>query len=159
MIQEFRKQYHNWMVLYLFHLELEEGCLRMQELNKNLFKELLHHAEENIWMRVGTILIVIGEHMKIEDLLKEEDTKVRMGGHQIEEAIRIEDVLGEGIQIKMGDPLEEKDHLMEIEDPLIMEDPLVMEDPLTMEDPWEMDDILDTLEDKDHQVSKDPLDL
>ena len=128
----------------------------MQESNKNLFEELPHHTEENIWVRVVTILIVIGEHMKIEDLLKEEDTKVRMGGHQIEEAIRIEDILGEGIQIKMGDPLEEKDPLMEIEDPLIMEDPLMMEDPLTMEDPWEMDDILDTLEDEDHQAPRTP---
>ena len=101
----------------------------MQESNKNLFEELLHHAEENIQVRVVMILIMIGEHMKMEDLLKEEDTKVRMGGHQIEEAIRIEDILGEGIQIEMGDPLEEKDPLMEIEDPLIMEDPLMMEDP------------------------------
>ena len=50
------------------------------------------------------ILIVVEEHMEIKDLLKEEDTKVRMAGHQIEEAIRIEDTLGEGIQIKMGDP-------------------------------------------------------
>ena len=39
-------------------------------------------------MRVVMILIVIGEHMMIEGPLKEEDTKVRMGGHQIEE-IRI----------------------------------------------------------------------
>ena len=31
------------------------------------------------------------------------------GGHQIEETIRIEDILGEGIQIDMGDPLEEED--------------------------------------------------
>ena len=80
----------------------------MQESNKNLFKELPHHAEENIQMRVVTILIVIGEHMKIKDLLKEEDTKIRMGGHQIEEAIRIEDILGEGIQIEMGDPWKRK---------------------------------------------------
>ena len=81
----------------------------MQELNKNLFEELPHHAEENICVRVVMILIVIEEHMEIEDTLKEEDTKVRMGGHQIEEAIRIEDILGEGIQIEMGDPLEEVD--------------------------------------------------
>ena len=39
------------------------------------------------------ILIVIEEHMEIEDPLKEEDTQVRMGGHQIEEAIGIEDTL------------------------------------------------------------------
>ena len=30
--------------------------------------------------------------------------------------------------------------------------------PLMIEDPQEMDDTLDTLEDKDHQVPKDPLD-
>ena len=50
------------------------------------------------------IIIVVEEHKEIEDPLKEEDTKVRMGGHQIEEPIRIEDTLGEGIQIEMGDP-------------------------------------------------------
>ena len=85
--------------------------------------------------------------MEIEDPLKEEDIKVRMGGHLIEEDIRIEDTLGEGTLIEMGDPLEEEDPLMEMENPLMMEDPL------------EMDDPLDTLEDEDHQVSKDPLDL
>ena len=110
------------MVLYLFNLDLEEGCQRKQELNKNLFEELLHHTEENFQVRVVMVLIVIGEHMKIEGPLKEEDTKVRMEGHQIEEAIRIEDILGEGIQVKIRDPLEEEDPLM-IEDPLIMEDP------------------------------------
>ena len=88
----------------------------MKELNKNLFEELLHHVEENIQVKVVMILIVI-EHMKIEDPLKEEDTKVRMGVHQIEEAIRIKDILGEGIQIEMGDPLEEENSLMEMEDP------------------------------------------
>ena len=67
-------------------------------------------------MRVVMILLMVEEHMEIKDPLKEEDIKVRMGGHQIEEAIRIEDILGEGIQVEMGDPLEE-------EDPLIMEDP------------------------------------
>ena len=50
----------------------------MQESKKNLFEELLHHAEENIHVRVVTILIVIGEYMKIECPLKEEGTKVRM---------------------------------------------------------------------------------
>ena len=52
------------------------------------------------------ILIVIEEHMEIKDHLKEEVTKVRMGGHQIKETIGIEDTLGEGIQIEMGNPLE-----------------------------------------------------
>ena len=109
------------------------------------------------------ILIVIEEYMEIKDPLKEEYTKVRMGGHQIEEAIRIEDTLGEIIQIEMGDPMEEEDPLMMedpliMEEPLMMEDPLMTEDPLTMEDPEDMDNILDTLEDKDHQVPKDLLD-
>ena len=45
-----------------------------------------------------------------------------MGGHWIEEIVRIEDIQEEGIQIK-------------VEDPLIMEDPLMVEDPLMMEDP------------------------
>ena len=123
MIQEFRKQYHNWMVLYLFHLEVEEDCQRIRDLNKDIskrvyiFEELLHHTGWNILVRVVLILIVIEECIEIEDPLKEEDTKVRMGGHQIEEAIGIEDILGGGVQIKMGDPLEEEDLLMEMEDP------------------------------------------
>ena len=75
-----------------------------------------------------------------------------MGGHQIEEAIKIEDILEEGIQIKMGDPLEGKD-------PLKVGGPPDDGGPLTMEDPQEMDIILDTPEDKDHWVPKDPLDL
>ena len=87
----------------------------MQELSKNLFEELPHHAGEKIQMKV--MMIVIGGHMKIEGPLKEEDTKVRMGGHQIEETIGIEDILGEGIQVKMGDPLEEEDPLIKMEDP------------------------------------------
>ena len=68
-----------------------------------------------------------------------------MEGHQIEDT-RIEDTLGEGTPIKMGDPLEEEVHLMEMKNPLMMEDPLEMEDPL------------DTLLDEDHQAFKDPLD-
>ena len=124
----------------------------MQELNKNLFEELPHHMEENILARVVMTLIMIRDHIEIEGPLKEEGTKVRIGGHQIEETIRIEEILGGIIQVKMGDPLEEKD-------PLIMKNPLLMEDPLMMEYPWEMDDILDTLEDKDHWDPKDILDL
>ena len=62
------------------------------------------------------ILIVMGDHIEFEGPLKEEGTKVKMQDHQIEEIIRIEDILKEGIQIKMEDPLDE-------EDPLIMEDP------------------------------------
>ena len=133
------------MVLYLFDLDQEEECQRMQESNKNHYEGLLHHTEENILARVVMILIVIGDHIEMEGPLKEEGTKVRMEDHQIEETIRIEDILEEGIQIKE-------------EDPLIMEDPLMMEDPLIMEDSQEMDNILDTLEDKDHQDPKDPLD-
>ena len=62
-----------------------------------------------------------------------------MGGHWIEETIRIEDILGEGIQIKMGDPPGRGGP------PDRNGGPLIMEDPLMMEDPWEMDDILNTL--------------
>ena len=35
----------------------------------------------------------------------------------------------------------------------------MMEDPLIMEDPQEMEDHQEDLEDKDHQVPPDPLDL
>ena len=96
------------MVLYLFNLDLEEECQRMQESNKNVFEGLLHHIEENILVRVVMMLIMIGDHIEIEGLLKEDGTKVRMGGHQIEETIMIEDILGEVIQIKMGGPRKRK---------------------------------------------------
>ena len=137
------------MDLYLFNLDLEEEFQRMRESDRNLFKGLLHHTEENILVRVVMILIVIGDHIEIEGPLKEEGTKARMEDHQMEEIVRIEDILEEGIQIKVKDPMDE-------EDPLIMEDPQMMEDPLMMEGPLEMDDILDTLEDEDHQDPKDP---
>ena len=95
------------MDLYLFHLGLDKDCQRIQGLNKDNYKrvyfseELLHCTEGNILVRVVMILIVIEDHMEIIDPVKEEVVKVRMGGHQIEEAISIEDILEEGIQIKM----------------------------------------------------------
>ena len=98
-IQEFKNQYHNWMDLYLFHLELEEDCQRIPDLNKDIservyiFEGLLHHVEGNILVRVVMMLIVIEDHMEIKDLLKEEDIKVKMGDHQTEEDIRMEDTL------------------------------------------------------------------
>ena len=92
------------------------------------------------------ILTMIGDHIRMAGPLKKEGTKVTMEDHQIEDTTKIEDILGEIIQVEM-------------EDPLMVEDPLMMEDPLIMEDPWEMDDILDTLEDDDHQDPKDLLDL
>ena len=58
------------------------------------------------------ILIVMGDHIEIEGPLKEEGTKVRMEDHQIEEIIRIEDILKEGIRIKEEDPLDEEDPWM-----------------------------------------------
>ena len=97
------------MVLYLFGLDLEEDFQRMQESNRSHFEGLLHYTEENILARVVMILIVIRDHIEIEGPLKEEGTKVRMEGHQIEEIIREEDILEEGIQIKVEDPLNEED--------------------------------------------------
>ena len=121
-------------------------------MNKSHFEGLPHHIEENILARVVMILTVMGDHMMIRGPLREEDTKIRMEGYQIDEIIRVEDILEEGIQIKVEDPLNE-------EDPLMMEDPQIMENPLMMEDPLEMADILDILENKDHQDPKDLLDL
>ena len=95
----------------------------MQESNKNIFEGLPHNIEENILARVVMILIVMEGHMMIKGPLKEEGTKVRMGCHWIEEIVRIEDILGEDIQIKVGDPLDEEDPLMDLEDPLVIEDP------------------------------------
>ena len=102
------------MVLYLFDLDLEEECQRMQESKKNLFKELPHHTEENILARVVMTLIMMGDHIEIEGSLKEEGTKVRMGGHWIEETVRIEDIQGEIIQVEIGEPLEEEDPMIGI---------------------------------------------
>ena len=110
----------------------------------HIFKGPPHHKEGNIPERVVMLLIMIGDHIGIKDPLKEGDIKVRMEGHQIEEGTRIEDTLGEGTPIEMGDLLEEEVHLMEMENPLMMEDPLEMEDPL------------DTLVDEEHQTLKDP---
>ena len=97
-------------------------------------------------------LIMIEDHIKITDPLKEEGPEVIMEDHLKEDATQVEEIMGEIIQVEMEDPLM-------VEEPLMMEDPLVMEDPLIMEDPWEVDDILDTLEDKDCQDPKDLLDL
>ena len=57
------------------------------------------------------IILLIGDHIEIEDPLKEVDTTVKMGGHQIEEDTRIEDTLGEGTPTKMEDHLEGEVHL------------------------------------------------
>ena len=46
-----------------------------------------------------------------------------------------------------------------MEDSLMMEDPLMMKDPLIMEDTQEIEDLQEDLEDKDHQVPLDLLDL
>ena len=83
---------------------------------------------------------MIGDHIEISDPLKEEGPEIITEDHLKENATKIEDILGEIIQVKM-------------------EDTLIVEDPLIMEDPWEMDNILDTLEYKDHQDPKDLLDL
>ena len=87
-----------------------------------------------------------GDHIENEGPLKKEGTKIKMEGYQIEEIIRVEDILQEHIQIKVEELLNE-------------EDPLMIEAPLMMGEPLEMDDILDTLEDEDHWDPKDPLDL
>ena len=81
--------------------------------------------------------ILIEGHIEIEDPLRKGGIQIKVEGHLIEEHTLIEDLLGEGIQIEMEDPLEEEDTqeedpLMEVEDPLMeMEDPL-----MEMEDPW-----------------------
>ena len=75
----------------------------------HIIKGIPHHAEGNILVRVVMTVMMIEDLMEMEDPLKEEDIKVRMGDHQIED-IRMEDTLGEGIQIEMGDLLmEDKD--------------------------------------------------
>ena len=53
-------------------------------------------------------MIMIADHTEIKDPLTEGDIKVKMEGHPIEEDTRIEDTLGEGTPIEMGDPLKEE---------------------------------------------------
>ena len=130
----------------------------MQELNQILIQGLPRHIEKSILVMIVMILIMIGDHIKIIGPLKEEGPKVIMEDCLKEDATKVEDILGEIIQVEMEDPLMTEDPLM-VEDPLMMEDPLMREDPLIMEDPWEMDNILDTLEDEDHQDPKDLLDM
>ena len=99
------------MDLYLSQQETEDDCQKILGLwNENvpkeehIFKGPPRHEEGNMPERVVMILIMIGDHMGIEDPLKEGDIKVRMEGHQIEEGTRIKDILGEGTPIEMGDP-------------------------------------------------------
>ena len=101
------------MDLYLSQLETEEGYQKILELQKenipkevHIFKGFPCHEEGNTSEIV--VMIMIGDHIEIEDPLKEGDIKVKMEGHPIEEDTRIEDTLGEGTPIKMGDPLEEE---------------------------------------------------
>ena len=49
-------------------------------------------------------LMMIGDHIRIAGPLKEEDTKVIMEDHWIEDTTIVEDILEENIQVKMGDP-------------------------------------------------------
>ena len=97
-------------------------------------------------MMIVMTLIMIEDHIEIAGPLKEEGPKVIMEDHLKEDATKVEDILGEIMQVKMKEPL-------------MMEDPLMREDPLIMEDPKEVDNILDTLEDEDHQGPKDLLNL
>ena len=78
-----------------------------------IFKELLCHAEGNIW----EIVVMIIDPTEVGDTLKEEGIQVRMG-----------DCLIEGdILIGIEDLLEGEDILEE--DPLMVKDPLMVETP------------------------------
>ena len=77
----------------------------MQELNQILIQELPHHIEESILVMIVMILIMIGDHIEIAGPLKEEGPKVIMEDHLKEDATKVEDFLGEIIQVKMEDPL------------------------------------------------------
>ena len=65
------------MVLYLFDLDLEEECQRMQESNKNHFKGLPHHTEENSPGKSSDDTHSDRRTYDDQSPLKEEDTKVR----------------------------------------------------------------------------------
>ena len=144
---------------YLFQQEILSGeeCRKTLGLwdenipkEAHIFKGPLHHKEGNILERVVMVIILIGDHIEIEDPLKERDIQAKVEGCQIKENILIEmEGLPEEEDILEEDPLVMEDPLMEMEDSLMMEDPLMeMEDPQEMEDP---------LVDKDHQALKDPL--
>ena len=50
------------------------------------------------------ILIMIGDYIEIAGSLKDEGPKVIMEDHLKEDATKVEDILGEIIQVKMEDP-------------------------------------------------------
>ena len=77
----------------------------MQELNQILIQGLLHHIEESILVMKVMILIMIGDHIRITGPLKEEGPKVIMEGHLKKDTTKVEDFLGEIIQVGMEDPL------------------------------------------------------
>ena len=50
------------------------------------------------------IPIMIGDHIKVMGPLKEEGPKVIMEDHLTEDATKVEEIMGEIIQVKMEDP-------------------------------------------------------
>ena len=102
------------MVLYLFDLDLEEECQRMQESNKNLFEELPHHTEENILVRVVMTLIMIGDHIEFQRPPERGRYQGQNGRPPDRRNYQDRGYSGEIIQVEMGEPLEEEDPLLEI---------------------------------------------
>ena len=106
-------------------------------------REFLQLGEENTQEEI-VIVMIIEDHLKIEDPLTEGGIQMEVRDSLtkedtlVEDPLMVEDPLEEDIPMEMGDPLEEEDTL--VEDPLMEEDPL------------------DPLEDKDYQALKDPLD-
>ena len=87
-----------------------------EDLNRNLFEELLQYLEEDILKRVIATLILIENLIMDKGHMEEEDDiMIEVEGHQIEGMIKGEVILEE-------------------EDPLMMEDSLIIEDTLEMED-------------------------
>ena len=110
-----------------------------------MYRKPPYHKEGNIQEKAVMMIMLIEDHIRIGDPLKEGDILVKVEGQLIKEDTQIEYLLGEDTPIEM-------EGLPEEEDPLEMEESLMVEDSLEMEDP------LDPLVDEDHQALKDPLD-
>ena len=103
-----------------------------------MYRGLLHQEGENIQEGMVMMMIIEG-HIEIGDPLREGDIQIKVGDPLTKEGTLIENLLKENIPVEMEDPLEEED--TQEKDPLM-----------------EMEDPLDLLVDKDHQALKDPLD-
>ena len=98
---------------------MEEECIKfLDQLNENplkethIYKELPPPEVENTEGKKVTMM-VLGGHIEVRDPLMKEDILTKVGDPLTEKDILIEDLLEEDILIEMEDHLEEEDTLAE----------------------------------------------